>query len=199
VRALIVVDVQVDFLPGGALAVPEGDAVLGPIERLMRSGYELVCATQDWHPAGHASFASAHPGRSAFEHITLDGLPQVLWPDHCVQDTPGADFAPGLRTGPIEAIFRKGTDPRIDSYSGFFDNGQRKDTGLGAWLRGRGVSEIDVVGIALDYCVAATALDAARLGWSTRVIRQACRPVDPSAAAVQAACDRLVAGGVRVA
>lgn len=191
-RALIIVDVQPDFLPGGPLAVPNGDEVIPAIRALIR-GYSLVVATQDWHPPDHASFASHH-GRAPFERIDLDGLDQVLWPDHCVAGTPGAaciDFPQ------VEAIFRKGTDPRIDSYSGFFDNGHRKATGLEGYLRGRGVTEVDVCGLATDYCVRATAFDAAKLGFSVRLLLDACRGLDPAGVALALADLRAV--GVQIA
>src|SRR6185437_15658622 len=158
-KALIVVDVQNDFLPGGALAVPEGDRVVPVCNRLMEV-FEVVIATQDWHPVDHASFAVNHPGHSAGDVIDLNGLPQVLWPVHCVQETRGAMFAPGLEAGRCTGVFRQGTDTEIDSYSGFFDNGHRKATGLGEYLAGLNVSDVYVCGLATDYCVKFTALDA---------------------------------------
>lgn len=177
-KALIIVDVQRDFLPGGALPVPEGDRIVPVINRL-QPHYELVVLTQDWHPPTHLSFASNHPGRRPFETIELDGLQQVLWPDHCVWGTPGAGFADALDTTRAAAIFRKGMDPRVDSYSGFFDNGRKHKTGLGDWLRGMGVTEVHVVGLAADYCVAYTARDAAELGFKTVIIEDATRPISP--------------------
>lgn len=176
-RALIIVDVQNDFLPGGALAVPEGDQVIPVINRIL-DGYALVVATQDWHPADHESFASQHEGRSPGEVVDLHGLDQVLWPDHCVQGSGGAAFADALDQAPIARVFRKGQDPQVDSYSGFFDNGRRGNTGLAAWLRERGVTQVDVVGLATDYCVKFTALDAAEQGFATRLIEDACRGVN---------------------
>ncbi len=137
-NSLLLIDIQNDFLPGGALAVANGDEVVPVANRLMPD-YELVVATQDWHPANHGSFASQHPGRRAGEVIRLDGLEQILWPDHCVEGTRGAEFAPGLNTDGIHHVVRKGTDRNIDSYSGFFDNARRKPTGLEQYLRGRGV------------------------------------------------------------
>lgn len=179
VRALILVDLQNDFLPGGALAVPDGDAVLPLANRYAADpGYELVVATQDWHPPGHGSFASSHPGRAPGEVIDLHGLPQVLWPDHCVQGTPGAELAAGLDRSRVAAVFRKGTDPRIDSYSAFFDNGHRKATGLGDWLRERHVDEVHVLGLATDYCVRFTALDAVALGFRVVLLEDASRGVE---------------------
>ncbi|MCA9513807.1 MAG: bifunctional nicotinamidase/pyrazinamidase [Myxococcales bacterium] len=198
-RALILVDLQNDFLPGGALAVPEGDRVI-PLANAYQAdpGYDLVVATQDWHPPGHESFASAHPGRAIGEVVDLHGLPQVLWPDHCVQGSPGADFAPGLDRGRVAAVFRKGTDPAIDSYSGFFDNGHRKATGLGDWLSERGVDEVHVLGLATDYCVRFTALDAVALGFRTVLLEDACRGVELEDGDVARAVAAMRAAGVVV-
>ena len=178
-HALILVDLQNDFLPGGALAVPDGDAVIPVANRALADPrFDLAVATQDWHPRDHGSFAANHPGRSPGDTIDLDGLPQILWPVHCVQHTPGADFAPGLSRDRLTRIFQKGTDPRIDSYSGFFDNGHRKATGLGDFLRARGVSRVTLLGLALDYCVKFTALDARQLGFPTALISSGCRAVN---------------------
>jgi len=195
--ALIVVDVQNDFLPGGALAVPHGDEVIPVINRLAR-GFELVVATQDWHPPNHLSFAANHPGRTVGEVVELDGLKQVLWPVHCVQGTPGAELAAGLDSARIAHVVKKGTDPRVDSYSGFFDNGRRRDTGLNRWLRSQGVERVVVTGLATDYCVKATALDAAELGFETTVVTDACRAVNLSPDDEQQALDELQAAGVCV-
>jgi nicotinamidase/pyrazinamidase len=175
-RALILVDLQNDFCPGGALAVPDGDAVL-PIANRLQPRFDLVVATQDWHPADHGSFAANHPGRKPFEMAELGGLPQVLWPMHCVQGTPGAAFHPRLDTARIAKVFPKGTDKAIDSYSGFFDNGKKKATGLGDWLAAQGVTDVAVCGLATDYCVKATAIDAVQLGLRTTLIEDACRGV----------------------
>jgi nicotinamidase/pyrazinamidase len=174
---LILTDIQNDFLPGGALAVPEGDAVIPAANRL-QSAFPLVVATQDWHPANHGSFAASHPGRQVFEQIDLHGLPQTLWPVHCVQGTPGAELAAALARDRIAKIFPKGTDPGIDSYSGLFDNGHRKSTGLGEWLQARGVTEVFLCGLTTDYCVKHTALDATRMGFKTHVVVDACRGVN---------------------
>lgn len=177
-KALLIADVQNDFLPGGALAVHAGNEVIEVINALQQH-FDLVVATQDWHPANHGSFASAREGRKPFEMGTLGGMDQVLWPDHCVQCTPGAAFSDSLSQEAIEAIFRKGTDPGIDSYSGFFDNGKLKATGLGAYLKGRGVTQLFVSGLAGDFCVGYTALDALELGFRTYLIEDATRPIDP--------------------
>lgn len=179
-HALLIVDVQYDFLPGGALAVADGDAVIPAINRIQRN-YDLVVATQDWHPADHQSFATTHPGHKPFETIDLQGLEQVLWPKHCVQGTPGAMLSNQLDSHLIEAIFRKGTDPTIDSYSGFFDNGKRKRTGLAGYLRDRRVTAVSVCGLAADYCVYFTAMDALQLGFETRILEDAVRAIDSSA------------------
>jgi nicotinamidase/pyrazinamidase len=153
-RALILIDIQDDFLPGGALAVPRGDEVIAVANRLSaRADFDVVVATRDLHPAGHGSFASSHPGRRLGEVIDLDGLPQVMWPDHCVEGTPGSELAAALDRSRVARVFVKGTDPAIDSYSGFHDNGHRKATGLGDWLKARGVDEVWVLGLATDYCV----------------------------------------------
>ena len=176
-KALVVVDIQNDFLPGGALGVRDGDAVIPLINRL-QPAFPLVVATQDWHPAGHLSFAANHPGKKEYDVIELAGLPQVLWPVHCVQGTEGAAFAPGLDRSRFARVFHKGTDPQIDSYSGFFDNGHRKATGLGAWLKESGVDEIYICGLATDYCVKFSTLDALHLGFRTRIIQDACRGVN---------------------
>lgn len=178
-RALIIVDLQPDFLPGGALAVPDGDAVVPVILQLMNS-FDIVVATQDWHPAEHGSFAANHEGRNPGEVIDLHGLSQILWPVHCVQGTPGADFVPELRAREAEltAVFRKGQDVTVDSYSGFFDNGKRTDTGLAGWLREQGVQEVAVCGLALDYCVKFTAVDALEQGFDVTLVRDATRAVN---------------------
>lgn len=175
-KALLLIDIQYDFLPGGALAVPGGDEILPVVNRL-QDGFDLVVATQDWHPPGHYSFASSHQGRQQFETIDLQGLEQVLWPDHCVQETPGADFTSAVSWGRVEAIFRKGTELTIDSYSGFYDNGHRKETGLGHYLRGRGVKEVYIAGLAADYCVYFTAKDALHEGFATHVVEDATRAI----------------------
>lgn len=178
-RALIIVDVQYDFLQGGSLEVEDGDAIIPVINHLSESrDYDLVVATQDWHPPNHGSFASNHPGSSPFDEGELGGMPQIFWPDHCVQGTSGAEIHKNLDMRPVEAIFRKGMDPDIDSYSGFFDNGHKKDTGLRHYLAGRGIEEVHVCGLAADICVYFTAKDALELGFKTRVIEAATRPID---------------------
>lgn len=178
-KALLLVDIQNDFLPTGALPVRDGDAVVPVANRVSASGmFDVVLATQDWHPPEHGSFAANHPGKKPGDVIDLDGIEQILWPVHCVQHTPGAAFAPGLSLSRVDRIFQKGTDPRIDSYSGFFDNGHRKSTGLGDFLRGRGVTHVFVLGLATDYCVKFTALDARQLGFKVTVVTDGCRAVN---------------------
>ena len=176
-KALLLVDIQTDFLPGGALAVPEGDAIL-PVVNRIAGDYPLVAATQDWHPPGHLSFASSHEDKKPFDKIELDGLEQTLWPDHCVWNTEGAAFARDLDTGPVSAIFRKGTDLHVDSYSGFFDNGRRHHTGLEEWLRAHKVDTLDIVGLAAEVCVSYTARDAAALGFKVTVLENGTRWLD---------------------
>src|SRR5215831_10675072 len=176
-NALILTDIQNDFLPGGALAVAHGDQVI-PVANRLQSAFSLIVATQDWHPANHKSFAASHPGKNVFDQIDLNGLPQRLWPVHCVQNTKGAELAAKLNRERIAKIFQKGTDPGIDSYSALFDNGHRKSTGLGEWLKAQGVTEVFVCGLTTDYCVKFTALDAAQMSFKTHVIEDASRGVN---------------------
>lgn len=197
-KTLILVDIQNDFLPGGALPVTDGDTII-PIVNALLPEFDHIIATQDFHPAGHKSFAASHPGRNVYDMIDLDGLPQVLWPVHCVANTGGACFAPGLNTAAIHRVFPKGTNPAIDSYSGFFDNGHRQATGLGDYLKEQGITAVTIVGLATDYCVKFTALDAARLGLKTTVLRAACRGVNLNLGDVEQAYTELKAAGVEVA
>ena len=194
-RALILVDLQKDFMPGGALPVPGGDEVI-PIANELQRQFPLIIATQDWHPADHGSFAANHPGKEPGERIDLDGLEQILWPVHCVQDTPGAAFVANLDTSRIERVFPKGTDPTIDSYSGFFDNGHRKATGLGDYLAEREVDTVYILGVATDYCVKFTALDAAELGFMTFLIEDGCRGVNLRPDDVEKAIEEMQRAGV---
>ncbi|HEB80528.1 MAG TPA: nicotinamidase [Chromatiales bacterium] len=184
--ALLVVDVQPDFMPDGALPVAEGDRILAPLRRLLESGrFRHRIATQDWHPPGHISFASRHPGRVPFDTLGLYGHPQVLWPDHCVQGTDGAALHPALPWERVDLILRKGTDPQVDSYSGFRNNwdprGSRPATGLAGYLRERGVREVYLCGLARDVCVKWTAEDAVEAGFRTRLFWDLTRAVDPGA------------------
>jgi nicotinamidase/pyrazinamidase len=196
-KALVLIDIQNDFLPGGALGVPEGDAVI-PVANRLQDIFEIVVATQDWHPANHGSFATNHPGKKPYEQIDLDGLPQTLWPVHCVQGTLGAELAPNLKRDRIRKVFQKGTDAGIDSYSGFFDNGHRKATGMGEWLKSQRVTEVYVCGLATDYCVKFTALDAIELGFKTHVIEDACRGVNLNPADVTKALEQMGRAGVHI-
>ncbi|HEY3416635.1 MAG TPA: bifunctional nicotinamidase/pyrazinamidase [Armatimonadota bacterium] len=176
-RTLIVVDIQNDFLPGGALPVAQGDQVIPVANRLMPA-FDLVVATKDWHPANHGSFASTHPGTQPGDIVELGGVPQILWPDHCVQDTWGAEFGPGLQTDAIDHLVYKGTDPEIDSYSTFYDNAWQRATGLHDYLRERGVREIHLLGLATDYCVLYSVRDARKLGYTVFVVQDGCRGID---------------------
>lgn len=195
--ALVLVDIQNDFCPGGALAVRDGDAIIPLVNRLQAEFGEIV-ATQDWHPATHGSFASQHPGRQPGDNLTLFGLPQVLWPDHCIEHSWGAEFHPALETSRIARVFRKGSNPQVDSYSGFYDNGRRHDTGLAAYLRARDIRALTVVGLATDYCVKWTALDAVAEGFDTTVLEPACRGVELSAGDISRALQALREAGVQV-
>lgn len=192
-NALILVDIQNDFIPGGNLAVPSGDAIV-PLVNSLQASFGLVVATQDWHPQGHKSFASSHSGKKPFERIDLHGLDQVLWPDHCVQGSIGAEFYAALEMKKVEAIFRKGMDPEIDSYSGFYDNGARRSTGLAGFLRERKVRKVFICGLAADYCVYFTAKDALKENFDTFVIADATRAIDAEGFK-RAASDLLASGG----
>lgn len=196
-KALILVDIQNDFLPGGALAVKDGDQII-PVVNALQASFPLVVATQDWHPADHGSFAANHPGKALYEEIDLNGLSQVLWPVHCVQGTSGAEFSEALDQSRIAAVFQKGTDAGIDSYSGFFDNGRRKSTGLDAYLKSQGVTSVYVVGLAADFCVKFTALDAALLGYETHVIREGTKGVNLEANHTDLAFEALEAAGCTI-
>lgn len=196
-EALIVIDVQNDFCPGGALAVADGDAVVPAINALM-GDFAVKVLTQDWHPATHASFAANHPGAAAFSTTEMPYGPQVLWPTHCVQGTEGAAFHAGLETDAADLVIRKGFRPGIDSYSAFFENDRRTPTGLEGYLRTRGVTHLTLAGLATDFCVAYSALDAARLGFAVTVPLSACRAIDLDGS-LQAALDQMRAAGVTLA
>ena len=176
-NALILVDLQNDFLPGGALGVPHGDEVIPLADRLQQI-FNLVVATKDWHPLDHGSFAANHPGKKPGDRIMLDGIEQILWPVHCVQDTHGAAFAPFFDTSRIAHVFHKGTERNIDSYSTFFDNAHRRHTGLAHYLEKHGIKDIYLMGLALDYCVKYSTLDARQLGLNTYVIVDGCRGIE---------------------
>lgn len=196
-RALILVDIQNDFCPGGALAVPDGDQVVAVANRIQKA-FDLVVATQDWHPADHKSFADNHENRNPGEVIDLDGLSQVLWPVHCVQGSDGAAFRDDLDMEGVARVFQKGTDAGIDSYSGFFDNGHRKATGLGDYLRGKKVERVFVMGLATDYCVKFTALDAAKEGFAVTLVEDGCRAVNLAEGDGEKAIEEMRAAGVEI-
>ncbi len=195
-RALILVDVQNDFCPGGSLPVAGGFDII-PVINALQPLCDLVVATKDWHPKNHSSFAANH-GKQPGEVITLDGLQQILWPAHCVQDSGGAEFVRGLDTSRVAEVFYKGVDPAIDSYSGFFDNGHKRATGLGDYLKQRGVTDVYVVGLATDYCVKWTALDAKQLGFQTAVILDACRGVELKPGDVERAIEEMKTAGIKI-
>ncbi len=175
--ALIVIDIQNDFCPGGALAVAGGDDIVAPVNALM-SDFDVVVLTQDWHPAGHSSFASSHAGQNPFDVIDMPYGAQVLWPDHCIQGSHGADFHANLNTDAADMIVRKGFNPAIDSYSAFFENDHKTPTGLDGYLRTRGISTLTLVGLATDFCVNFSAVDAAKLGYDVTVRQSLCRAID---------------------
>jgi nicotinamidase/pyrazinamidase len=198
-RALLLIDLQHDFLPGGALAVPRGDETLPVAARLLAElPVALRVATQDRHPADHGSFASQHPGRRPYDLGELSGLPQVLWPDHCVEGTRGAALADAVDPQRVDRVFPKGTDRRVDSYSGFFDNDHRSATGLDDYLRQRGITQLVMLGLATDYCVKATALDARALGYEVTLAVDGCRAVDVTPGDGERALAELRDAGVRL-
>lgn len=193
-KALIVIDVQNDFCPGGALAVPEGDRIIPGINALMAEA-DVVILTQDWHPAGHSSFASSHPGKAPYDMIEMPYGPQVLWPDHCIQGSEGADFHALLDQTSADLILRKGYTPEIDSYSAFFENDKTTPTGLYGYLRTREITQLTMVGLALDFCVNYSAVDAARLGFQVDVRRDLCRAIGLNGS-LDAAIEAMTGAGV---
>ncbi len=200
--ALVLIDVQPDFMPGGTLACHQGDAIIAGIDQLLREHrFRHVVATQDWHPAGHISFASSHPGRAPFDEIQLYGQTQTLWPEHCVQGTAGAELHPAIDWSPLDAVIRKGSDPAVDSYSGFRENhgpgNSRPSTGLAGWLHERGVDEVAVCGLAREVCVLWTAQDALALGFRVRMLWDLTRPVTPASDAATRAA--MLASGIVLA
>ncbi|TCU13639.1 bifunctional nicotinamidase/pyrazinamidase [Rhizobium sullae] len=198
-KALLLVDIQNGFCPGGNLPVPEGDQVVPVANRLIDSGkYDLIVASQDWHPPGHGSFASSHPGKKPFEMGELSGKPQMMWPDHCVKYTLDAEFHPALKSEEIDLIQQKGENPLVDSYSAFRDNDQDASTGLSDFLQDQGVTEIDICGLATDYCVKFSALDALAMmpGIKVRFIEDASRGITPEG--VAAAIDEMRARGIEI-
>jgi nicotinamidase/pyrazinamidase len=189
-KALIIVDLQNDFLPDGALPVPRGDEVI-PLANELQQHFELVLATQDWHPPDHGSFAANHPGKKPHDRIMLDGIEQILWPVHCVQNTHGAEFAPSFDTSRIAHVFHKGIDPKIDSYSTFFDNAHRRETGLADYLKEKSIKDIYLMGVALDYCVKYSVLDARDLGLNTHVLLDGCRGIELEPGDIGGALDEM--------
>jgi nicotinamidase/pyrazinamidase len=194
--SLLIVDVQKDFCPGGALPVPRGDEVVPVINALMKD-FGSVIATQDWHPQGHISFASTHTGKASFDTVMVNGIEQVLWPDHCVRGSPGAAFHPDLDWSRLHLILRKGLRPDLDSYSAFFENDRKTPTGLASYLREIGVDRLWVSGLAADVCVFYTAMDAVRLGFETVIIEDAVRGVDVPTGNVSRTRDKMKRAGIR--
>lgn len=193
-NALIMVDLQNDFCKGGSLHVPDGDAVI-PLANKLQAYFEVVIATQDWHPQDHMSFAASHPNRKVGDQITVDNMLQVLWPVHCVQNSEGAQFHPDLDTHKINKIFHKGIDKKIDSYSAFFDNAHQRTTGLAEYLREEHIKDVYIMGLATDYCVKFSTIDAIHLGFKTHVIEDACRGVELNAGDVNDAFNEMRAAG----
>lgn len=194
-KTLIIVDTQYDFMPGGALEVPQGDAIV-PVINKVQPAFDLVIATQDWHPPHHTSFASNHEGKNVFDEITLHGTKQVLWPEHCIQGSKGAAFHKDLEMNAVETIFRKGMDPEIDSYSGFYDNGHLKSTGLKGYLQEKGVKDVYFCGLAADICVYYTLLDALKEGFHVHLLTDATKALDDDAFAKQ--LEQLEKDGVHI-
>ncbi len=195
--ALILVDLQNDFMPGGALPVSEGDKIIPVINQLLKLPFTLVVATKDWHPAMHGSFATTHQKKPG-ERISLSGIDQILWPDHCVQNTKGADFYPGWETSKVDKIFYKGTDKNIDSYSTFFDNGHLRNTGLDEYLKAKGIHKLYFAGLATDYCVKYSVIHALELGYKTFVVEDGCKGINLQPNDVQNAIDTMQAAGAKV-
>ena len=196
-EALLIVDVQYDFLPGGSLAVPEGDKVI-PVINSLQEKFETVVATQDWHPKNHGSFASNHPGKRVGEVVELSGEDQILWPDHCIQGTHGADFHKELRRDKWKKVFQKGTNPMVDSYSGFYDNNKREDTGLSTYLKNQGIEKVYIAGLAADYCVKFTVLDAIKEGFETVLLEDATKGVNLSQGDTERAITEMEKAGARI-
>lgn len=196
-KALIMVDLQNDFCTGGSLAVPGGEEVVSLANRL-QPYFDLIVATQDWHPHDHMSFAINHSSLEVGDVIMVDDIPQVLWPAHCVQDSKGAQFHPELDVHRVKKIFHKGTDQKIDSYSAFFDNAHRRSTGLTDYLRSEGVTDVYIMGLATDYCVKFSSLDAIHQGFNVYIIHDACRGVELNSGDIEDAYDEMVAAGVKI-
>ncbi len=196
-KALVIVDLQYDFLPGGALGIPHADEIV-PIINVLIPKFALVVATQDWHPSDHMSFASNHPGKKVGDIVRAGDLEQILWPVHCVRNTHGAELAPSLDKTNIASFFYKGTDKNIDSYSAFFDNARRKSTGLGDYLKSRGINDAYFAGLATDYCVLYSTMDGIDLGFTVYVIEDACRAINLHPQDEQRALEAMAAKGARI-
>jgi nicotinamidase/pyrazinamidase len=195
--ALIIIDLQNDFCPGGALQVPEGDQTVTPLNRIM-DDFDIIVATQDWHPGGHISFASSHSEKEPFDTVQLDGIDQILWPDHCVQGSKGAAFHPELRSDPIKLIIRKGWNPNIDSYSAFKENDGITLTGLEGYLKTLHINQLFIGGLALDVCVLYSVIDALELGFSVKLLEDACRGIDTPPGSVKKAIDKMKENGASI-
>ena len=196
-KALILVDIQNDFCPGGALPVKDGDKII-PVANKLQTYFDLVVATKDWHPPDHGSFVSSHKGKNAGDIVMINGFPQILWPPHCRQNTPGAEFKATLEIEKIQAVFFKGTDKNIDSYSTFFDNAHCRSTGLADYLKSKSVNAVYIAGLATDYCVKYSALDAIALDFKTYVIEDACRGVNLIDGDIENALDEMRARGIKI-
>jgi nicotinamidase/pyrazinamidase len=195
--ALIILDVQNDFCPNGALPISEGHLVV-PVINSIAGAYNTIVATQDWHPRGHVSFASAHPGKKVFEQIVLDGTDQTLWPDHCVAGTDGASLHPGLDTSAIDCIIRKGTNPLVDSYSAFLENDKKTETGLSGYLTARSIKHVFICGLATDFCVYYSAMDAVHFGFAVSVIIDACRGINIPAGSIDTVISDMKKHGIKI-
>ncbi len=196
-KALLLVDIQNDFCTGGSLAVPCADEIVTAVNQI-QCHFDCIVATQDWHPANHASFVTNHPGYNLNDTVVLESIPQILWPVHCVQNTVGAEFHPLLEKKHFSAVFHKGIDPLIDSYSAFFDNAHQRSTGLADYLHQQEIQEVYIVGLATDYCVKYSALDAAQLGFKVYVIEDACRGIEFNPGDIAKACEEMRAVGVEI-
>lgn len=196
-KALILVDLQKDFMPGGALAVKDGDHVIPVVNKLVNTPFDVIIATKDWHPKDHGSFSSTH-NKSPGEVINLDGLEQILWPMHCVENTPGAELHPGVDVSKVDKVFFKGIEKNIDSYSTFFDNGKRRSTGLDKYLKEKGIKNVYLAGLATDYCVKYSVLDALKLGFNTYVIIDACRGINLHPDDTIRAIEEMIKGGAHI-
>jgi len=198
VKALLLVDIQNDFLPGGALAAKQGNKILPVVNRLLEHSFDKIVATKDWHPADHGSFAFNHPGKKPGDVIELEGIQQILWPVHCVQGTPGSEFSPKWHSEKVGKVFYKGTEKNIDSYSSFFDNGHKRATGLGEYLKEKGIKDVYVAGLVTDYCVKYSVLDACHLGFKVFVVLDACCSIELQPGDTQRAIQEMEAAGAKM-